>query len=143
MQSFHFSDYPELINPNLKVKDIKRIIKDKTGIKGENQRFKISFDNFYGHEVNEAQFWQYFWMEIYDISKYKVNLRRDLYKTKVILDLNKRIEELKQIVFEKTKVPIERQTFYLDNIELSNNWCFTNHDNIDLFKNYIYINISK
>ena len=143
MQSFYFSDYPELINPNLKVKDIKRIIKDKTGIKEENQRFNISFDNFYGQDVNEAQFWQYFLMEIYDISQYKVNLRRNIYNTEVILDLNKTIEELKQIVFNKTKVPIERQTFYLNNIELNNDWCFTNHTGIDLFKDYFNINISK
>ena len=143
MQTFYFSNYPELINPNLKIKDIKRIIKDKTGIKEENQKFKISFDNFFGQEVEEGQFWDYFWMEIYDISRYNINLKRDLYSTEIILDLNKKIEELKQVVFEKTKIPIERQKFYLNYNELNNDWCFINHTNVNLFKDCISIDISK
>ena len=57
MEYIHFSNYPELINPNLKVKDVKRIIKDKTGIKEENQRFKVTFDNFNGQKYDEQPFW--------------------------------------------------------------------------------------
>ena len=47
-------------------------------------------------------------MEIYDISQYRTRLQRSLYEKDVILDLNKKVEELKQIVFEQTKVPIDR-----------------------------------
>ena len=36
-------------------------------------------------------------------------------KKKFFLNFNKKIEELKQIIFEATKVPKERQIFYLNN----------------------------
>ena len=120
MQSFNFSNYPELINPNLNVKDIKRIIKEKTGIEEENQIFNIKFDKFYGQGNFDRPFWDYLSMEVIDISKYKVDLIRDFYFKEVILDLNKKVEELKQTVFEQTNVPIERQKFYLNDIEFDN-----------------------
>ena len=143
MQSFNFSNYPELINPNLNVKDIKRIIKEKTGIEEENQIFNIKFDNFYGQRNFDRPFWDYLSMEVIDISKYKANLIRDFYFKEVILDLNKKVEELKQTVFEQTNVPIERQKFYLNDSELDNDWRFTDHNDIDLFKDHISIKICK
>ena len=36
MKEIYFSHCPEFLDPNLKVKDVKKIIKDKTGIKEEN-----------------------------------------------------------------------------------------------------------
>jgi len=52
METIKFSDFPELINPNLKLKDAKMIIQDKTDIEEDNQRFHIYFDffDFYGWE---------------------------------------------------------------------------------------------
>jgi len=44
MEQIEFSNCPELIKPNLKIKDIKKIIKEKTGIKNENQRFHVYFE---------------------------------------------------------------------------------------------------
>ena len=81
-------------------------------------------------------------MVVYDISQYNANLRRDIYNTEIILDLNKKIEGLKQIVFEKIKIPKERQKFYLNNEELNNDWRFTNPLDINLFKDNISIDIS-
>ena len=46
METIKFSDCPELIDPDLKMKDIKKIIKDKTGITEENQRIHVYFNFF-------------------------------------------------------------------------------------------------
>ena len=122
MEEIKFSECPELINPNLKFKDIKRIIKEKKGIKEENQRFHVFFEfiNFYAYEDMDAHsFWDHFKIEIYDKSRYHTLLKKDYYETDVILDLNRDIEQFKQMVFEQTKIPINRQKFYLDDYEKS------------------------
>ena len=142
MKEIQFSTFPEIIKPNLKIKDVKTIIKNKTGIKEENQRLRVSFD-YFDQSNSEQPFWDKFLMEIYDISQYRTRLQRDLYEKDVILDLNKKVEELKQMVFEQTKVPIDRQQFYLNDQELNNDWSFNEQINIDLFKDNIYIKITK
>ena len=119
MEGIHLSFYPEMINPNLKIKDVKMIIKNETGIKEENQRFRI-LETTFQQKNDEQIFWDSFVMEIYDISNYRTKLERNLDKEDVILDLTKNIEELKKMVFEQTKFPIDRQKFYLDNEELNN-----------------------
>ena len=139
MEKIYFSDCPELIKPNLKIKDIKRIIKNKTGIKEQNQRFQLSFD-FSSNTKDENSFWGSIMLKIYDISKYRVSLKRHIYETEVILDLNKKVEELKQMVFEQTKVPKERQEFYLDNVMLNNDWYLGNKN---IFEKDFYIKINK
>ena len=56
MENIKFFNCPELFNPNLKMKDIKSIIKEKTGIKEENQRFHVYFEfiNFlYEKDIDE------------------------------------------------------------------------------------------
>ena len=80
-------------------------------------------------------------MEVYDISNYETDLVRDIYTSKVILDLNKKVWELKQIVFEKTKVPIERLKFQLNKSELDNDYSFKSIPEIDPFKDKVVINI--
>ena len=80
-------------------------------------------------------------MEVYDISNYETDLVRDIYTSKVILDLNKKVWELKQIVFEKTKVPIERLKFNLNERELDNDYSFKSIPEIDPFKDKVVINI--
>ena len=47
METIYFHNCPELINPHLKRKDVKRIIKDKTGIQEENQRFQVLVDPYF------------------------------------------------------------------------------------------------
>lgn len=58
------------------------------------------------------------------------------------MDLNKKVGELKQIVFEKTKVPIERLKFNLNERELDNDYSFKSIPEIDPFKEKVVINIS-
>ena len=142
MKTIYFSSCTELIDQNLKMKDIKRIIKAKTGIKEENQRFRIRFDENFGHSNNELIFWQYLKLDIYDISNYRTTLERNVYKQEIMLDLNKKVGELKKMVFEQTKIPAERQVFYFDNQVVDNNWLFT-EDNKNIFKKKINIKISK
>ena len=141
MKEIQFSTFPEIIKPKLKIKDVKTIIKNKTGIKEENQRFRISLV-FSNQSNSEQPFWDNFIMEIYDISQYRTKLQRSLYEKDVILDLNKKVEDLKQMVFEQTKIPIDRQQFYLNDQELNNDWSFNDQFNVDLFKDTINIKIT-
>ena len=122
MEEIKFSDCSELLKPDLVLKDIKRIIKEKTGIIEQNQRFHIYFnylDFFYYNSGDEHTFWNNLSFKIYDKTRYKTVLKRDVYAADVILDLNKKIKELKQMVYEQTKVPIDRQIFYLNDDELN------------------------
>ena len=143
MQEISFSHCPELLNPNLKVKDVKKIIKDKTGIKEENQKFRVKYEKYQGDPFDDFLFSYYLTMEVYDISNYEADLVRDIYTSKVTLDLNKKVGELKQIVFEKTKVPIERLKFHLNKSELDNDYSFKQIPDINLFKDKVVIKISK
>ena len=121
METIKFSQCPEVFKPNLKMKDIRRIIKQKTGIKEQDQRFRVHFNypNFYYYDYDhEESFWEKIEMIIFDKSKYKAHISKHLYEADVILDLNKKVEELKQMVFQQTNIPINRQQFYLDDIQL-------------------------
>ena len=143
METIRFSDCSELLKPNLKLKDIKKIIKEKTGIIEQNQRFHVYFDYFdffYYNTSDEQLFWNSFEMKIYDKTRYKTLIKRDVYKAEVILDLNKKIKELKQMVYEQAKIPIDRQIFYLDDDELNDD---TSLENKNLFKNDLTIGFSK
>ena len=48
METFNINTYPELIKqltkPDFKIKDFKRLIESKTGIKEKNLKFRIKFD---------------------------------------------------------------------------------------------------
>ena len=142
MEGIHLSFYPEMINPNLKIKDVKMIIKNKTGIKEENQRFRI-LETTFQQKNDEQIFWDSFVMEIYDISNYRTKLERNLDEEDVILDLTKNIEELKKMVFEQTKFPIDRQKFYLNCQELKNDWFLKKDPNVNIFADKIFIKIIK
>ncbi len=123
MEKITFFNCPELINPDLKMKDIKRILKEKTGIKEENQRFHVYFQflNFlYEKDIDEERFYDYFGIKIYDKTRYHTSLIKHYYEEDVILDLDKNVEQLKQMVFEQTKIPINRQKFYLVGEKLNN-----------------------
>lgn len=141
METINLSHCPELIKSNLKIKDAKRIIKEKTGIPEENQRINIEVDheNFYDYDTeDEGDFWRILKLQVYDKTRYVAKLSRDFYEASVILDLNKDVEKLKQMIFEQTKVPIERQKFYLDNRELSNSSSLNSEN---LFKKNLIIKI--
>ena len=102
-----FYYHNEFINPKLTMKEAKKMIKDITGIDGNNLRFKLSFE-FSSHYSDESLFWNEAKIELWDITKYKAKLTRRTYETNITLDLNKKIEDLKKSVSEQTKVPIER-----------------------------------
>ena len=51
---------------------------------------------------------------VYDITHFPININFNFYSTTLFLDLNKKIEELKQAINYKLKIPIERQEFYCD-----------------------------
>ena len=153
MNVIKFSECPELLNPKLTMKDIKMIIKDKTGIAEENQRFHVFFDFIFYYEMynDDSSIWERFNLKIYDKSRYYAEISRHYYTTEAILDLNKKVGELKRMVFEQTKIPIDRQIFYHDNdvneeisddIDLRNSNLFRNTLSIkinDQLKDIIYV----
>ena len=143
METIKFSKCSELINPNLKIKDVKEIIKEKTGIIEQNQRFHVYFDFFsydYFAKSDEESFWENLNIKIYDKTRYNTTIKRNFYKTDINLDLTKKIEELKQMIYELTKIPIKRQQFYLDDEELENEFCL---ENKNLFRSKFMIKISE
>ena len=77
---------------------------------------------------------------VYDSSNYMTTIKRKAYEIDVILDLNKKVEELKKMVLEQTKIPIERQQFYLNDVELRNDEILKKYD---LFSDKLSIGISK
>ena len=131
-----FLVHQELFDKKLLVKDVKKIIKNITGIKEENQRIKVSFN------INDDNnyFWNFQHILVYDITNFNLSFRKDSYETNIFLDLNKKIEELKRSIFEQTKIPINRQKLFLNNIELINEYTLVNED---LFKNNLELKINK
>jgi len=140
MEFLSFRSCPDLINKGLTIKDVKKIIKDNTGIKQENLRFRVIYDEFNSKINDGLLFWDYIKIQLYDISKFRVCLKRNLYEEFVFVDLNKTIEEIKQMVFQQTKVPINRQQFFLDDEELTDD---INLKYENLFKKKLSIQISK
>ena len=143
MEEIRFFNCPELMNKDLTMKDIKRIIKEKTGIIEENQRFHVYFDSIdflYYKAKDDQPFWNNFKIKIYDKTRYHALLQKDYYETDVILDLNREVEQLKQMVFEQTKIPINRQKFYLDGEEIYND---NSLENKNLFEKNLSIKFTK
>ena len=134
-----FYYHNEFINPKLTMKEAKKMIKDITGIDGNNLRFKLSFE-FSSHYSDESLFWNEAKIELWDITKYREKLTRRIYETNITLDLNKKIEELKKSVSEQTKVPIERLEFKLNN-KILENYKILKDEN--LFKNKLSVTITK
>ena len=132
-----FLQYKELFQQNLRVKDVKKIIKDITGIEEKNQKIKIIFylngdDNY---------FWNHQSLLVYDKTNYNLKIKRDSYETNSIsLDLRKTVRELKQYIYEGTKIEIHRQKFFWKNHELNDENIL---ENADLFENNLHIEIPK
>ena len=144
MKTINLSEFPELFGTTLTIGEAKGIIRDKTGILEENQFFLMNFN--YRNQSNSAiEFWSQLNLEIYDISKYRAKIKRHFYKGEVILDLNKKVSELKQMVLEQTKIPVEKQEFYLNEMLLPDDWKYSEHNNDqkDIFENQIEIRVIK
>lgn len=143
METINFSFCPELIKPNLKMKDVKRIIKDKTGIEEDNQRFHVYFNflNFYEWEImDERLFWDNFKMEIYDKTRYHAKITKKFYESDMILDLNKKVEELKQLIFEQKNINIDNLKFSYGDYSLPDSEIL---DKTNLFQNELHIVTTK
>ena len=128
MQSFYISTFPELLkNPDMK--EIKAMIKGKTGIKEEDQRYQITF-NYYGDGSN---FFDNAKLNIYDNSKYRAKLVRHSYFQDFILELHEGAgtnQQVSQKIFEQTNVPIERLKFISE--EFDSNYYHT-EENYDVY----------
>ena len=124
------------MNPNIKLNDAKKIIKKITGISEDNQRCRISF---FSDSFNEL-FWSNSRFEVCDISNYPSKIERKYYEKKINLDLNKSVEELKKIIFQKEQIPIERQKFYLNDSGLKTSFSLRE---INLFEDNLSIMITK
>ena len=134
-----FNHHKELLNPNLKIKDVKKIIKEETGIDEKNQQIDISFrlDN----SSDENLFWNSSEITVFDKNTYRMKLTRNLYQTEIItLDLNKKIEDLKNFINEHTKIPIEKLQFKLNDRILNND---ENLKSYILFGDKLSVNIIK
>ena len=132
----YFLEHKELFNDNLKVKDVKKIIKDISGIDEKNQKIQVSFN------INEDD--NYFWNDqtlfVYDKTNYNLKIKRESYENHIPLDLRKTVKELKQTIYKEIKVPPQRQKFFLENDELNDEDIL---ENVDLFKYKFHVEIPK
>ena len=140
-ETIRLLDYPELIKPNVKIDDIRKVIKDKIGIKEENQIFElVGIDSHYFEFKGDYNFWENFELKVYDKSRYYTGLRRSFYQTEIILDLKRKVEDLKKMIFEQVKVPTDRIEFYLNKNKLDNDYCL---DNVNLITKDLLIKVNK
>ncbi len=106
--------FPELIKlnqrilkPDCSMKEIKKTIELKTGIKSQNQR--INFSMYYWHqESDDFSFWDQISLEVYDISHYEISISKDFYYHSFIVNLNNNVSQLKKNIFEQSLIPIDR-----------------------------------
>ena len=140
-ETIRLLDYPELIKPNVKIDDIRKVIKDKIGIKEENQRFElVGIDRYYFEFKGDYNFWENYELKVYDKTRYYTGLRRSFYQTEIILDLKRKVEDLKKMIFEQVKVPTDRIEFYLNKNKLDNDYCL---DNVNLIAQDLSIKVTK
>ena len=140
-ETIRLLDYPELIKPNVKIDDIRKVIKDKIGIKEENQRFElVGIDRYYFEFKGDYNFWENYELKVYDKTRYYTGLRRSFYHTEIILDLKRKVEDLKKMIFEQVKVPTDRIEFYLNKNKLDNDYCL---DNVNLITKDLSIKVTK
>jgi len=140
MDILSFYYYKEFVNPNLKIKEIKQMIKGITGLNEKDIRLKLECDLNNNSGGQEELFWNRAKFKIYDASKYKTKLTRGIYETDITLDLYKKIEDLKKSVSEQTMIPMERIQFELNNMILENEKIL---DNYNLFNNELTVSITK
>ena len=132
----YFLEHKELLNDNFKVKDVKKIIKDISGIEEKNQKIHVSFN------INEDDnnFWNYQPLLVYDKTNYYLKIERESYENHISLDLRTKVKELKQTIYKETKIPPQRQKFFLENDELNDENIL---ENVDLFKYKFHVEIPK
>ena len=50
------NDYPDLINPKVKIKDVKQKIKGVAGVGGKNQKIRLAYE-FDSFSYDDSFFW--------------------------------------------------------------------------------------
>ena len=103
METLTLEQYPELFElfkPNIKIKDIKKKLKEIRGIDEKDLRFQIVFPNSLNEFNDDNNFMNNIKFQIYDITKYKKNeniIKEDINILKDIkLDIDeKAIKEIK------------------------------------------------
>lgn len=108
---------PQILTKSLKLKDIKSIIKQKIGIKNDEQSFKINI-KFKDEENDEKLFWKCINFEISNFYNFSISIKKDFYSQKLEINTNNNIENIKKKVYEETGIPIDRQKLYSDDSEL-------------------------
>ena len=142
MEYYSFDNNKELfgiLKKNCKVKDVKKILRNITGIKEENIRYQMLID-FDDQKKDEENFWENASFKVYDISKFNVELSKHIYSSNVILNLNNNVGQLKKQVYEQTKIPVDRQKFYLNENEIKDDWILKD---INFFESNLKIQIYK
>ena len=115
MKTIKFPGCLELINPNLKTKEVKRIMKD-------------NFDFYAWSDINEQSLWNFFKMNIYYKTIYFAKKRQNFYETDIILDLNRKVEELKQLIFQQKKSNNDNLIFSFGNYTSSEDSTLNNEN---------------
>ena len=128
-----------ILNPNTKIKDVKKKIKEIKEIDEKDQRFKltVSVDK---NSSDDKLFWDYAKIDLYNANRYIAKLTRDIYEEEIYLDLNKKIEDLKKSVSEQTKISNERIEFILNDMILENKKIL---DDYNLIENKLSVVITK
>lgn len=108
---------PQILTKSLKLKDIKSIIKQKIGIKNDEQSFKINI-KFKDEENDEKLFWKCINFEISNFYNFSISIKKDIFSQKLEIKTNNNIENIKKKVYEETGIPIDRQKLYSDDLEL-------------------------
>lgn len=120
MLEISFKDLISLFKDEFKVTmtiaDFKSMISKYTKIEEQNLRIQVLIDeNGLSDKLDtKKELFDCLHIYVYDITHFPININFNFYSTTLFLDLNKKIEELKQAINYKLKIPIERQEFYCD-----------------------------
>ena len=91
MKDICLSLNPSLLNPNIKVKEARKIIKDLAYVSEKNQIYTISFGVNILDSDKENRFWDYANLKVYNVTKYKVKIKRNFYEKEIFLNFNNKI----------------------------------------------------
>ena len=110
------SSFKDEFKVTMTIADFKSMISKYTKIEEQNLRIQVLIDeNGLSDKLDtKKELFDCLHIYVYDITHFPININFNFYSTTLFLDLNKKIEELKQAINYKLKIPIERQEFYCD-----------------------------
>ena len=120
MQEISFKDlissFKDEFKITMTIEDLKSIVSKYTKIELKNLRMQVLIDqNGIADKLDtKKELFVCLHINVYDITHFPININFDFYSTTLFLDLNKKIEELKQTINYKLKIPMKRQNFYYD-----------------------------